>query len=104
MARGPRCLLEPTTQRNTAWASVAPAIPTKDERLVTLPLERIAPYVRTFLDYAQAHPELEFMVTRIGCGLAGYSDDQIAPMFADAPNNCQLPMGWRPIERNAFRP
>jgi hypothetical protein len=83
---------------------MAYAIPTKDERIVTLPLERIAPYVRTFLDYAQAHPELEFMVTRIGCGLAGYSDDQIAPMFADAPSNCQLPVGWRPTERNTFRP
>jgi hypothetical protein len=36
-----------------------------------------------------------FQVTRIGCGLAGYTDAQIAPMFADAPVNCVLPDGWR---------
>jgi len=36
-----------------------------------------------------------FEVTRIGCGLSGYSDGQIAPMFADAPSNCLLPEGWR---------
>jgi hypothetical protein len=49
------------------------AIPTKDERIRTLPLERIAPYVSAFLDYARANPDLEFEVTKIGCGLAGYS-------------------------------
>ena len=71
------------------------AIPTKDERIRTLPLERIAPYISDFLTYARANPNLKFEVTRIGCGLAGYTDAQIAPMFAGAPENCQLPEGWR---------
>ena len=71
------------------------AIPTKDEQIKTLPLSRIAEYVSEFLDYATAHPELEFEVTRIGCGLAGYKEDQVAPMFATAPMNCHLPAGWR---------
>lgn len=71
------------------------AIPTKDERIQTLPLERIAPHVADFLSYARANPALEFEVTRIGCGLAGYTDSQIAPMFAGAPDNCKLPDGWR---------
>ena len=71
------------------------AIPTKDERIRTLPLERIAPYISDFLTYARANPNLKFEVTRIGCGLAGYTDAQIAPMFAGTPENCQLPEGWR---------
>ena len=71
------------------------AIPTKDERIQTLPLNRIKGYVRDFLQYATEHPELTFFVTAIGTGLAGYSAEQIAPMFADAPVNCSLPTGWR---------
>ncbi len=71
------------------------AIPTKDERIRTLPLARIEKYVAEFLAYAKAHPELEFEVTKIGCGLAGYKEQQISPMFAGAPTNCHLPDWWR---------
>lgn len=71
------------------------AIPTKDEALRTRPLELINRSVERFLEYARAHPELSFRVTRVGCGLAGYQDKDIAPMFADAPENCDLPDGWR---------
>lgn len=71
------------------------AIPTKDENIETLPLFLIYPYVIDFIYYAIKHPELEFNVTRIGCGLAGYDDDDIAPMFESAPENCKLPEGWR---------
>jgi hypothetical protein len=71
------------------------AIPTKDAALRPLPLSGIMGYVLEFLRYAKAQPDLRFEVTRIGCGLAGYTDAQIAPMFADAPANCDLPQGWR---------
>lgn len=71
------------------------AIPTKDFDLQRLPLRTIREYVDMFLAYAKARPELTFQVTRIGCGLAGYNDEDIAPMFADAPDNCILPEGWR---------
>lgn len=71
------------------------AIPTKDEELKQLPLRSIRQYVRMFLAYAEASPDLIFQVTRIGCGLAGYSDKDIAPMFKEAPDNCVLPEGWR---------
>ena len=57
------------------------AIPTKDRNLAPLPLPEIEQHVRTFLAFAEAHPELEFQVTAIGCGLAGYRPEQIAPMF-----------------------
>jgi hypothetical protein len=71
------------------------AVPTKGHRLEVLPLAAIAVYVKAFVHYALLHPELRFNVTRIGCGLAGYTDEQIAPMFKGAPANCDLPEGWR---------
>jgi len=71
------------------------AIPTKDANLNTLPLPRIKNYVDDFIAYAKLHPELKFNVTRVGCGLAGYKDADISPMFAKAPANCVLPEGWR---------
>lgn len=64
------------------------AIPTRefgnDGKLFTLSLDDIAFNVRRFLSYAKICPELTFYVTKIGCGLAGYRVDQIAPMFAPA--------------------
>lgn len=74
------------------------AIPTKDERIRTLPLSRISEYVAEFLKYASDHPELDFQVTKIGCGLAGYREHEIAPMFRNAPKNCHLPDWWRSNE------
>ena len=44
----------------------------------------IKPYVDEFIAFAQAHPELKFYVTRIGCGIAGFKVRQIAPLFRDA--------------------
>lgn len=66
------------------------AIPTKDARLFTLPLAAIREHVRDFMLYATARPHERFYVTRIGCGLAGYSDEDIAPLFEGAPSNCTL--------------
>ncbi len=71
------------------------AIPTKDHRLKTLPLIDIRHYVNGFIRYAGENPDLEFEVTRIGCGLAGYRDQDIAPLFKTAPDNCRLPQNWR---------
>jgi hypothetical protein len=47
-------------------------------------VETIKPYVDAFIDFAKAHPELFFYVTRIGCGIAGFRDSEIAPLFAAA--------------------
>ena len=47
-------------------------------------IETIKPYVDEFIEFAQTHPELKFFVTRIGCGIAGFRDEQIAPLFATA--------------------
>ena len=70
------------------------AIPTKDEKLKRRTLFQIGASVKKFLEYAKAHPEHEFFVTRIGCGLAGYTDKDIGPLFQGAPPNCELPPGW----------
>jgi hypothetical protein len=73
---------------------MAYAIPTKDENLRTLPLDRIREYVDDFLAYARQNPGLTFHVTAIGTGLAGYTHEDIAPMFENAPKNCELPEVW----------
>lgn len=73
------------------------ALPTKDHRIVTLPLEHIRGHVETFLKTARKHPELTFQVTQVGCGLAGYSKNLIAPMFLEAPSNCQFDSAWKDI-------
>lgn len=47
-------------------------------------VETIKPYVDEFITFASAHPEIFFYVTRIGCGIAGFRDKEIAPLFAKA--------------------
>jgi len=72
------------------------AIPTKDRNLHTLPLSEVRHWVNHFVQYAHEHLDTEFLVTRVGCGLAGYKDEDIAPLFAFAPDNCILPIHWEP--------
>ena len=72
------------------------AIPTKDEYIVTMPLDRIRQYVEGFLAYAKGHRKVNFQVTAIGCGLAGYKHEDIAPMFRMAPSNCYFDIQWEP--------
>lgn len=47
-------------------------------------VDAIKPYVDEFITFAKLHPELKFLVTRIGCGIAGFSEEEIAPLFAEA--------------------
>ena len=47
-------------------------------------VETIKPYVDEFIEFARQHPEFKFLVTRIGCGIAGFRDEEIAPLFNDA--------------------
>ena len=54
-------------------------------------VETIKPYVDEFITFAKSRPDLFFYVTRIGCGIAGFRDKDIAPLFKDAagvPNIC----------------
>jgi hypothetical protein len=70
------------------------AIPTKDEQIKTLPLEAIQKSVERFRQFALSNPDKKFLVTAIGTGLAGYSHEQIAPMFRGFPKNCYFPEEW----------
>lgn len=72
------------------------AIVTKELRpsAPSVTLEEVKRGVDTFLEFAKANPDKEFLVTRLGCGLAGFKDREIAELFADAPKNCSLPNKW----------
>jgi len=77
------------------------ALPTKDERIRTLPIEDIKKEVNKFIDLAYYHPDLTFLVTKIGCGLAGYTAEDIASLFIPAINlkNVHLSLEfWKVIE------
>lgn len=67
------------------------AIPTKDEFIGVLPLAKIKIHVECFLAYARCRSDLTFNIVAIGCGLAGFAPEEIAPMFKYAPLNCSLP-------------
>ncbi len=85
-------------------AGMSYAIPTKDGRngadlgdpSQVLPLSEIAEYASGFVRYARAHQELRFHVASPGCGLAGYTPQDIAPLFrhARALPNCSFPLSW----------
>lgn len=63
-------------------------------------VETIAPYVNEFINFAKANPNLKFLVTRIGCGIAGFKDRDIAPLFSKAvnvPNICLPNSFWKEI-------
>lgn len=72
------------------------AIPTKDKAIQTLPLDSIVPYIQAFKQFTLDQPQREFFVTRIGCGLAGYTDEEIAPWFTGCSYNCVFPEEWEP--------
>ena len=59
-------------------------------------VETIRPYVDEFITFAKEHQELTFLVTRIGCGIAGFTDEEIAPLFEKAHDveNIVLPPNW----------
>jgi len=71
------------------------AIITKELRRSHAPvtLAEVAQGVSEFIEFVRSHPDLEFQVTPIGCGLAGFSPYQIAPLFAPLENdqNVHLP-------------
>lgn len=60
-----------------------------------LGIKEIETHVKKFIEFAVNNPDLIFKVTRIGCGLAGFTDAQMAPLFKDAPFNCYFDGAWQ---------
>lgn len=72
------------------------AIPTKDAKLIVLPLHIIDRHIRDFLEYADGNPSQTFHLTPIGCGLAGYSRREIWAILKSqgVPSNVYLTSTW----------
>lgn len=70
------------------------AIPTKDHDIRTLQVDTIKPYIDRFVKFTNTYPDANFFVTRVGCGLAGYKDAEIAPLFRGCSSNCSFPEQW----------
>ena len=69
-------------------------IPTKDSSVLkTLSIDEIKPYVDRFIEFAKTRPDLSFLVTEVGCGLAGLKPKDVAPLFKAAigQENIHLP-------------
>lgn len=71
------------------------AIPTKDWNINTLPILLIKPYVDSFIRFAEIRQDHRFFVTKVGCGIAKYTPEDIAPLFKEAIG---LPNVYLPIE------
>jgi hypothetical protein len=75
------------------------ALPTKDYNLSTLHLSEIQPYVDELWQFAKNNQTLQFLITKVGCGLAGYSVEDVAPLFYKfiALDNITLPQEFTDI-------
>ena len=62
-------------------------------------LDAIRPYVDEFIEFAKGRPDLKFLVTRIGCGIAGFRDEEMAPLFRAAleVDNIYLPASFHRV-------
>lgn len=76
------------------------AIPTLSQAAIGIPLDKlklpiseIGKYVNEFIGFASQHPDMFFYVTPIGCGIAGFTEEEIAPLFSECVNmeNVALP-------------
>lgn len=70
------------------------AIPTKSIWLKPLSLTEIYVNILVFKRFAEFNPAMTFNVTPVGCGRAGYTQDQIKPMFEPLPPNCRYSPEW----------
>jgi len=71
----------------------------------TLSLERIGMYIAGFIYYASFHSELDFQVTRLGCGLAGLDDEDVATIFLgeNVPDNLYFDLKWKEFMGDNYR-
>lgn len=70
------------------------AIPTKKTPYIYMTLDEVSYWVNKFLEFAKDNPELKFDLTPIGCNLAGFSKDQIKPLFDNKSDNIYFTKEW----------
>ena len=58
-------------------------------------VETIKPYVDRFIEFAAENTQKDFLVTKIGCGIAGFTPEEIAPLFKEAVHMHNV---WLPVE------
>lgn len=80
------------------------ALPTKGHQITEISLDEVTQHVEKFLAYAATHSHMNFQVTQVGCGLGGFTKEQIAPLFKDATPNCYFDLAWKSLmkERTEF--
>ncbi|MFA7082727.1 MAG: hypothetical protein WC135_08960 [Bacteroidales bacterium] len=60
------------------------ALPTKDKEIITLPLSKVKSYLKEFIEFVIKNPNLKFYLTKIGCGLAGFTIEEIKTILWEA--------------------
>ncbi len=78
------------------------ALPTKGFDISFMTLIQVEVYVDAFKNFALHNPDLEFQVTQVGCGLAGFTKEQIAPLFKGSPSNCYFDLEWQPLLGDSY--
>jgi hypothetical protein len=79
------------------WSGQSYAIPTMNEHLQQMPLSQIQHYIDDFKIYTKNHPKNKYFLTSVGCGIAGYKVEEIAPMFKGISHNVIFPQSFRPF-------
>ena len=72
-------------------------IPTKDRLIRVLPITSIKIHIERFIKFAKDNPQKQFILTPVGCGLAGFHPKVIAPMFKAYSNNIILPECFKKV-------
>lgn len=73
------------------------ALPTKGYNITPITLDEVNVHVQNFIAYAREHDHQDFQVTQVGCGLGGFTKEEIAPLFEFAPSNCYFDTAWKPL-------
>ncbi len=66
------------------------ALPTCNRPGDPMSLAAIGAHARRFADFAYAHPELDFLLTAVGCGIAGHDPEDVLPLFGQLPDNVYI--------------
>ena len=71
------------------------ALPTKGFHIKEISLDEVNEHVQKFIAHSRKHDHQDFQVTQVGCGLGGFTKDDIAPLFEFAPMNCYFDTAWK---------